>query len=64
MWVVITSRPDERVSRHSVEVELPFGHCKILDLESLIRAKQAMNRDHYRIALRQLREIKRRQQQS
>jgi hypothetical protein len=47
----------ESVLRHSVEVELPFGNCRILDLETLIRAKEAMNRDHDRIALRQLREI-------
>jgi hypothetical protein len=51
----------ESVLKHSVELELPFGHCRILDLDALIRAKQAMNREHDRIALRQLREIKRRQ---
>jgi hypothetical protein len=54
----------ENVLKHSVELELPFGHCRILDLDALIRAKEAMNREHDRIALRQLREIKRRQQQS
>ncbi len=53
----------ESVLSHSVEVKLPFGACRILDLEALIRAKKAMNRDHDRIALRQLEEIKRRQQQ-
>ena len=54
----------ESVLKHSVELELPFGHCRILDLEALIRSKEAMNREHDRIAVRQLREIKRRQQRS
>ena len=51
----------ENVLQHSIEVELPFGSCKILDLEGLIRAKEAMNREHDRITVRQLREIQRRQ---
>jgi len=51
----------ESVLKQSVELELPFGTCRILDLEALIRTKEAMNRDHDRITVRQLREIKRRQ---
>ncbi len=51
----------ERVLAHSVEVALPFGRCRILDLETLIRAKEAMNRDHDRVTVKQLREIQRRQ---
>lgn len=51
----------EAVLTHSVEVELPFGHCRILDIEGLIHAKEAMNRDHDRITVRQLKEIKMRQ---
>jgi hypothetical protein len=54
----------ESVLKHSIELELPFGNCRILDLEALIRAKETMNRDHDRIAVRQLREIQRRQQRS
>jgi hypothetical protein len=54
----------ESVLRHSVELELPFGNCRILGLDALIRAKEAMNRDHDRFTARQLREIKRRQQQA
>jgi hypothetical protein len=54
----------EAVRRQSVGVELPFGPYRILDLDGLIRAKEAMNRDHDRITLRQLREIKKRQQSS
>ena len=48
--------------KQSVEVELPFGHCRILDIDGLIRSKEAMNRDHDQITVRQLREIKKRQQ--
>lgn len=50
----------EAVLRHSVEVKLPFGGCRILDLDALIRAKEAMDRDHDRVTVRQLREIKKR----
>jgi hypothetical protein len=54
----------DEVSSHSIQLELPFGPCRILDLESLIRAKEAMNRDHDRVSVRQLREIQKRQQRS
>lgn len=50
----------DSVLRQSVELELPFGKCRILDLDALIRAKEATNRDHDRITIRQLREIKKR----
>jgi hypothetical protein len=50
----------ETVLKQSVALDLPFGTCRILDLEALIRAKEAMNRDHDRIAVRQLREIQKR----
>jgi hypothetical protein len=50
----------ESVLSQSLRVELPGGICKILDLDALIRAKEAMNRDHDRITVRQLREIKKR----
>jgi len=46
------------VLKHSVFVELPFGQCRVLDLATLIRAKQAMNRDHDKIAVTQLQAIK------
>ena len=51
----------ESVWRHSLELELPVGKCRILDIDALIRAKEAMNRDHDRITARQLREIRSRQ---
>ena len=50
------------VARHSVEVELPAGKCRVLDIDALIQAKEAMNRDHDRITVKQLQEIKKQQQ--
>jgi hypothetical protein len=47
----------DEVYKHSVEVELPCGHCHIIGLEALIRAKEAMNRDHDRITVKHLKEI-------
>jgi hypothetical protein len=49
------------VRKHSVEVELPFGKCRIMDIDTLIRAKEAMNREHDRITVRHLQEIKKQQ---
>jgi len=49
----------DEVVRHSVEVELPFGKCRVLDIDALIRAKEAMNRDHDRMTVKFLKEIKR-----
>ncbi len=54
---------DEVLSR-SIQIKLPFGPVRILEIEALIRAKEAMNRDHDRISVRQLREIQKRQQRS
>ena len=51
----------EEVLRQSVEVELPFGGCRVLDIDALIRAKEAMNRDHDRITVKFLKEIKKQQ---
>ena len=48
----------DEVARHSLEVELPVGKCRVLDIDALIRAKEAMNRDHDRITVKQLKEIK------
>ena len=52
----------DAVLKRSIEVELPFGRCLLLDIAGLISAKEAMNRDHDRITVRQLKEISRRQQ--
>ena len=47
----------DAVLENSVEVELPGGLCRIIDIEALIRAKEAMNRDHDRITVKHLKEI-------
>jgi hypothetical protein len=49
------------VLKQSVEVELPCGKCRIIDIDALIRAKEAMNRDHDRITVKHLKEIKKQQ---
>lgn len=54
----------DEVSKHVVELELPIGKCRVIDLETLIVAKEAMGRDHDRITVNELREIKKRQAQS
>ena len=47
----------DEVLKNSVEVELPCGLCRIISIETLIRAKEAMNRDHDRITVKHLKEI-------
>ena len=54
----------DEVVKHSIELELPAGKCRVLNLDALIRAKEAMNRDHDRITVKELKEIKKRRQQS
>jgi hypothetical protein len=51
----------EEVCKHSVVVNLPYGDCRILELDALIRAKEAMNREHDRITVKHLRKIKEQQ---
>jgi len=51
----------DEVAERSVEVELPAGKCRVLDIDTLIRAKEAMNRDHDRITVKQLMLIKQQQ---
>lgn len=47
----------------SVEIELPVGKCRVLDIDALIRSKQAMNRDRDIQAIAQLKAIKEKQSQ-
>jgi len=47
----------DEVLKNSIEVELPCGLCWIISIETLIRAKEAMNRDHDRITVKHLKEI-------
>ncbi len=46
------------VLAESVEVELPSGRCRVLGIDALIRAKQAVNRTQDKIAIAQLLAIK------
>jgi hypothetical protein len=48
---------------HFPRMELPSGKCRVLDIDTLILAKEAMNRDHDRITARELKEIKKRRLQ-
>jgi hypothetical protein len=51
----------EEVSKNSVEVELPYGKFRILHIDALIRAKEAMNRNHDKITVMLLKKIKEQQ---
>jgi hypothetical protein len=42
-------------------LQLPCGNCRIISIDALIRAKEAMNRNHDRITVRYLKEIKKQQ---
>ena len=48
----------DQVAAHSVEIVLPSGECRVIDIDALIRAKEAMGRDHDRITVKHLKEIK------
>ena len=50
----------DEVAKHSIEIQLPAGKCRVLDIDALIRAKEAMNRDHDRITVIHLKEIQKR----
>jgi hypothetical protein len=50
----------DEVAKHSVELELPIGKCHVLDIDALIKAKEASDRDRDRLAVLQLKEIKKR----
>lgn len=50
----------ERVLAESVSVPLPAGPCRILSIDALIRAKEAMGRERDRQAVLQLRAIRER----
>jgi len=54
----------DEVLKHSVEIELPYGKCRIIGIEALIRAKEAMNRDHDIITVKYLKEIQKQQNQN
>jgi len=45
------------VLARSVEMDFSFGRCRVLDLEALIEAKQAMGRPHDLLTVTQLKAI-------
>jgi hypothetical protein len=53
----------DEVLRRSVELELPIGKCRVIDIDALIVAKEAIDRAHDRITVRELKDIKKRRQQ-
>lgn len=48
----------EDVLKNSVIAELPFGEIRVLDIDALIQAKEAMHRDHDIITVKHLKTIK------
>jgi hypothetical protein len=48
----------EEALRHSIEVKLPIGTIRILDVDTLIKAKEAMARPHDLIAVQHLKALK------
>ena len=50
----------DAVARRSVRIHLPFGPCRVLGIDALIRSKQAMDRPRDRAAIVQLRAIRER----
>jgi hypothetical protein len=54
----------DEVLKNSVELRLPCGSCRIISIDALIRAKEAMNRNHDWITVHHLKEIKKQQSQN
>jgi hypothetical protein len=54
----------DEVLKNSIEIELPCGNCRIINIDALIIAKEAMNRNHDRITVHHLKEIKKQQRQN
>jgi hypothetical protein len=54
----------KQVCRHSQIIHLPIGPCRVLDLDGIISAKEAMDRLQDRLALVQLKAIRARRKKS
>ena len=48
----------EQALRHSIALEFPFGACRLLDLDTLIKAKEAIGRPHDLLTVQQLKAVK------
>ncbi|MEY2409658.1 MAG: hypothetical protein QOF48_2328 [Verrucomicrobiota bacterium] len=53
----------DQVEKHVIELDLPCGKCRVLDLDTLILAKEAVGRDHDLITIKHLKAIKNQQHQ-
>ncbi len=47
----------QEAAAHSIEMEMPFGRMRVLDCESLIRAKTAAGREKDLLVVKQLRAL-------
>lgn len=54
----------DQVAKNVIEVETPSGKCRVLDLDTLIIAKEAVGRDHDLVTVKHLKEIKKELKQS
>ncbi|MEI7731453.1 MAG: nucleotidyltransferase [Verrucomicrobiota bacterium] len=50
----------DRVNAHGVDIDIPGGKCRVLDISALIQAKQAMGRPHDLLTVTQLQAIRER----
>ncbi|MES2469564.1 MAG: hypothetical protein V4675_19835 [Verrucomicrobiota bacterium] len=48
----------EEALRHSFPFEFPFGTCRLLDLDTLIKSKEAMGRPHDLLTVEHLKAVK------
>ena len=48
----------EEAFRHSIALEFPFGTCRLLDLDTLIKAKEALGRPHDLLTVQHLKAVK------
>lgn len=48
----------EKTLKQSVEIELPIGNIRVLDIDSLIKSKEAMGRPRDLVAVQHLRAVK------
>jgi len=48
----------DEVLKHSMEIELSVGKLRILDLDTLIQAQEAMGRPHDILTVQHLKEVR------
>lgn len=48
----------ERIRRHAVEIELFGRRCRVISLDDLIRAKEALGREKDLLGVKELRAIR------